>query len=411
MTRTASIAAIGACMLLAACGGGGGETAIILRADGDATEATVQYRTPAGEFTEAVTLPWELETAVDGEWAVSVDVTNGGLTGSVSCAISGLKLPVRSEGEATATCRASGSGGSVETSANGSGFVKVNGEPRAVARVSYRATTGHPKAFALTGETAWTAAGGLLLGHDAGTGEEFRTSEANGVNGAARAEAGVVLAVDNNNLGDNPDTLVRRESDGTEEVLLSATSLAGPILGGPSAAWVMASEPKRVLRIDTGSGAVLAEWSGDQVLVAGDAERALLWDAAAKRLLLLDAKAAKVAEAAQTTEPVVVLTGNGFALRTVAGNTVSITLLHRDTLKPLGSAKVDLGLFPTLVAGEDGSLFAGGDTAASGIDPATGAVTCTVQTGSKLLGVSAQHLWLYAGESTIVALKRSDLGC
>ena len=74
---------------------------------------SVSYVIDGTEQVEEVNTPWQLEVEVDGGFSIEVVVENPGETGDVVCGISGLTpVPARAVGEATATCRASGTASS-----------------------------------------------------------------------------------------------------------------------------------------------------------------------------------------------------------------------------------------------------------------------------------------------------------
>jgi hypothetical protein len=402
-------------VLSSACAGGSGSDSfdLVLRTTGDPADAQVTYRLPGGqENSETVSLPWEMPVTVSGDWSVRLSVTNPGLEGEVTCSLGGLRLPVGATGEASATCSASGNASEVSTSARGEAFVRVDGEPAALA--SLRAPAGRPalRAFAATGDIAWSAAGNALLRTDIVSGDQVRSELATGVNGIATDGAGALYAASNSSPTDKPEDLVRVKPDGTEEPFFSVIALGSQVAATTEVVWVTTDEPDLLLAIDAVTGQQLADFAGEFEILAAFDDVALVW-AGESTLQTVDTGGRVVAEREQPSRLAAVAFEGQFLLIDFADrNTPVLALFDRD-LRRVRAGESRLPAVPsTIVVTGDGAIFAGAAGAVAGIDPETLAPTCTLETSFSFQGAGNVYLFFHdTAEGDLVAYERSAAGC
>lgn len=382
---------------------------ITLSADGPAGPATVTYRTPDGERTEEVTLPWTTSFEASGDFFAEVRVINPGLTGEVSCRITGARLPADADGEAAARCSVSRRGDSGEVSASGDSFVLVNGEPAAVASVRLeRPTPFSPRGFALQGEIAWFADGGLLTGISL-DGSERDSTAATGANGVTTASDGTVWAV-KNNVVDGDEALVAIAPDLTERTFTVPNGLlAGPIAAVGDEVWAIAhgSEGGEVIRYSTTDGSELGRLPGgeDASFVSSgafgavvDVGERILYDASGEERLRL---------------PRLVMGDgpDGTVLVIDSEPTVALEISMSD-LEAVRTGTVLFDRLPQRIVTAGGVTAAVGEDTVWLIDPDTLEPTCEFSAGMTVLGVSETAIWLNVPDVREVAVYQlADLPC
>lgn len=247
-----------AAIVLTSCSSGG--SVITLRADGSPGRAAVTYQAPDGDVAETVDLPWTTEVAVGGSFSVSLEVTNLGEQGTVSCSLEGEALirPVQARGEAGAECTAevSSSGGAREamTEAIGRPFVRVDGQVTDGVVEVFPVSAQSVRDSVLLGNTLWLAVDATqYVAVDVETGDVLarRYDKANSVAAIGEMLYGLDHFED------------RVFSFGVDQPIEDIGSVPGPVwirpVGGQL--WI-GLEDDRIARLNPESGEVLG-WVAD----------------------------------------------------------------------------------------------------------------------------------------------------
>lgn len=398
-------------MALVGCSSSDEPDTITLSADGPAGgPASVTYRTPDGERSEEVTLPWTLSFEASGDFTAEVRIVNPGTTGEVSCRITGAGLPADAEGEAAARCAVSRRGDEGEVSSSGDAFVQVNEEPVAVAGERLeRPTSFSPRGFALQGDIAWFADGGALTGVGL-DGSEHVSTAATGANGVTVAPDATVWAV-NNNVVDEPETIVAIAADLTERTFeVPDGLLAGPIAAVGDEVWAIAhgSQGGEVIRYSTSDGAELGRLpGGDEATFVSSGAFGAVVDTGGEHVLY-DASGEEVLRSSR------LVLGDG-PDGTVLAVDPDLGVVFETAVPDLPSVRTGSTLLDRLPV----RLVTVGDVVAAVdedtvwlIDPATLDPTCEFGAGMSVLGVSATAVWLNVPDVREVAVYRlADLPC
>ena len=396
-------------MTLASCSSPEPDT-ITLTAEGPAGPASITYQTPDGERTEEVTLPWTMSFETSGDFFAEVTVRNPGTSGEVSCRITGARLPAAADGEAQARCAASRSGDSGEVSASGDPFVQVNGEPVSVPSLRLeRPTPYSPRGFALQGELAWFADGGVLTGIGL-DGSERTSTAASGANGVTAAPDGTVWAV-NNNVFDEPESLVAIAADFTEQTFeVTDGLLAGPIAAVGDEVWAIAhgSQGGEVIRYSSADGTELGRLPGgdEASFVTAGAFGAVI--EVGDEMVLYDVGGTELLRSSQ------LVIGDGpdgvtLAIDPDVGVVFEVAMPELESGR-IGSSLLDR-LPERLVTVGDVTAAVGDDTVWL-IDPVTLDPTCEFFAGMPVLGVSDTEVWVNVPDIREVAVYRlADLPC